>query len=112
MGSSRRLKRRQMPSKSDSTRKRSTGNDTRVVYGAHCSWWDSIDNAGRVPGSSLPGCPYCGSPLYEAPNIDEYLKGAYERGDDYVAMLMWLRGRECFRSLADAVQAWEKHKGN
>lgn len=81
--------------------------DTRVVYGARCLWWDSIDKCGRVPGSGLPGCPHCGSVLYEVPSDAEWWNGArkYEASGNpgYVAMLKWSRGK-CYPTL-DALRA-------
>lgn len=53
--------------------------DTRIAYGARCSWWDNVQNAGtrdingRRPGE-IHGLPCCPHP-------------------DYVAFIRWLRGR-------------------
>jgi hypothetical protein len=73
--------------------------DTRVVYGATCSWWDTIDKAGSTVGG-LPGCPHCGGPLYEVPTEAEWWAGVYKKVEvddpDYGEFITWLRGR-CHR---------------
>lgn len=70
--------------------------DPRIVYGARCTWWDSIDKVGRT-GSGLPGCPHCGSPLFETPDEATWWAGvgAYERDGHpgYRELVEWGRGR-------------------
>lgn len=72
--------------------------DHRIVYGATCSWWDSIDKAGRTAGG-LPGCPRCHGPLYEMTD-GEWWVGVDRKVevDDplYREFIEWLRGR-CHR---------------
>ena len=41
--------------------------DQRVVYGANCTWWDTIDKISKT-ASGLPCCPRCGSVLFEIEN--------------------------------------------
>lgn len=88
--------------------------ELRVVYGATCTWWDTIDCAGRTPpdahGHSMPCCPHCGSVLYEGGSVEHWWRGI----DDYDAkqpgyqyFMRWLRGR-CFRSYAIANEAFDQ----
>lgn len=89
--------------------------DKRIVYGARCFWWDSIDRAGRTPpgpsGISLPCCPFCGSVLMEVPDLGIWWRGNRDAIDegrapaDHLALLRWSRGK-CFPTLADARAAW------
>jgi hypothetical protein len=71
---------------------------SRIVYGATCSWWNSIDKAGRTAGG-LPGCPICHGPLYEM-GTGEWWAGVDHKVkvDDpvYREFIEWLRGR-CYR---------------
>jgi hypothetical protein len=68
--------------------------DSRIVYGAQCSWWDTVDKAGQLP-SGLPCCPYCHGVLYEMTaaewraSIHRYVEGQ----PDYVEFITWARGR-------------------
>ena len=88
-------------------------NDTRIVYGARCLWWDSIDKVSHVGSSRLPCCPHCGSVLFECPTLDDFMKGAaeYEQQGhpDYQNQLKWMRGR-CFRTLDEATRAYQAQK--
>lgn len=70
--------------------------DTRVVYGAVCTWWDSIDKVSTTP-SGLPCCPYCGGVLFEMPN-EEYLQDenaviSTQYNINYQAAMDWVRGK-------------------
>lgn len=90
-----------------------TKTDTRIVCGARCVWWDSIDKAGSLPtkpGSpfgGLPCCPHCRSPLFEMANEAQWWEGVerYERDGHpgYRQMIEWQRGK-CFPSI-DHVKA-------
>jgi hypothetical protein len=76
--------------------------DTRVTYGARCTWWGDISAVGSVGPSRLPCCPHCKGMLFEMPHRDQFLAGAerYEREKpepDYVDMIKWAEGR-CFPS--------------
>lgn len=85
--------------------------DTRIVYGANCTWWDSIDKVSCVPNSSLPCCPFCGSVLFEVPNEDSFWKGSeeYEKTHpNYRAMLKWMRGK-CFRDMTMAEKTYKEY---
>ena len=86
--------------------------DTRIVYGARCSWWDSIDKVGLIPvphSVGLPCCPHCQSPLFEIDNeaiwfasVDRYEANGHP---GYRAMVEWGRGK-CFPSIADLFEAY------
>lgn len=114
--------------------------DPRIVYGARCLWWDSIDKVGNTgpfrrgrlepnpnggplkyvndgqgpisPG--LPCCPHCRGLLLEAENLDAWMKNApaYEADGHpgYVAMLTWSRGR-CFKTAAEQKAAYKAETG-
>lgn len=74
----------------------------RVVYGAACSWWDTIDKAGQIRGGGLPGCPFCGSPLFEIASETEWwdqIDAVEESG--YRELIKWMRGK-CFPDFTTA----------
>lgn len=88
--------------------------DTRIVYGANCAWWDGIEKIGRresvINGmpASLPCCPFCQGMLFEMPSPKEWWASVekYRRdtGDEgYRAFVEWLRGKH-FESF-DAARA-------
>jgi hypothetical protein len=73
--------------------------DTRIAYGTHCTWWDSIHRVGRtdpgVKGLSIPCCPHCGSTLFEFDH------------PGYRRMMEWARGK-CFPTMSALQSAYEK----
>ena len=80
--------------------------DTRIVYGARCAWWDSIDQVGKHP-SGLPCCPHCKGMLFQLDSEAEWW-GQIDRHEaeghpGYRAMWEWSRGR-CFPDF-EAMQA-------
>lgn len=81
--------------------------DTRIAYGAGCTWWDSIRQVGKTQGSGLPCCPHCGSVLYEVDSIAEWWSGVDQHEANghpgYRAMIEWGRGR-CYRDF-DGLEA-------
>lgn len=85
--------------------------DTRIPYGARCTWWDSIDKVGVRQG--LPVCPQCGNVLFEVESEEVWFAGVdrYEAqgNSGYRAMVEWSRGK-CFpnhRALQAAYEARE-----
>lgn len=73
--------------------------DPRIVYGANCMWWDSINNA-IVLQNGLPCCPHCGSVLFEMESekawLDSVEKYIEKTGDEvYREFVQWLKGK-CF----------------
>lgn len=86
--------------------------DERVVYGARCTWWDSIDKVAKHI-NGLPRCPHCGSVLFERPSEQTFLDGAkrYERDGHpgYVEFLHWQRGK-CFPNMAAAQEAFDAER--
>lgn len=80
----------------------------RIVYGAGCTWWDSIDKVKTTP-SGLPCCPKCGGVLLEVENEEVWWSGAedYERESvpGYKTFLVWSRGR-CFRTFPESWAAY------
>lgn len=87
--------------------------DTRIVYSANCTWWDSIDKVSKKPGSNLPCCPHCGSVLFESPTIEDWwedIDGWEKRNHPgYRGFMEWLRGK-CYydKYTPSPVKAWEK----
>lgn len=88
----------------------------KIVYGARCTWWDSIDKIGIMPGTDrgngmggLPCCPHCRGVLYEMDSIEPWNAGMarYEAAGHpgYTAMMTWARGR-CFPNLAALEKAY------
>jgi hypothetical protein len=100
--------------------------DERIVYGATCTWWDSIDKVGLthveagvfaplmpMPGHRLPCCPKCGGVLYELPTEADWFKGVdrYEHDGHpgYRAMTEWARGK-CFPNHEAMTKAYNAFK--
>lgn len=85
--------------------------DTRIVYGARCSWWDSIDKVSTIEtpsGHGLPCCPNCQSPLYEVPSEAEWFAGVNEHATKepgYREFIEWARGK-CFPNFDVAKTAY------
>lgn len=87
--------------------------DTRIPFGARCTWWDSIDKIGVrfTPGGfKLPCCPHCGGMLYEMKDEAEWFASVdkYEAAGNpgYRVLVEWLRGK-CFPNYAVARTAFE-----
>jgi hypothetical protein len=91
--------------------------DTRIPYGARCTWWDSIDNVGRreTPSGAIPCCPHCMNVLFEVESEKVWFESVdrHEANGNpgYRAMVEWSRGK-CFRSYGDLKAAYaERAKG-
>lgn len=68
--------------------------DKRIVYGARCLWWGSIHEVKEITGYGIPGCPHCGSPLFEVDSIETWNAGIekYSKNDpQYAQFVDWLR---------------------
>lgn len=68
--------------------------DTRIVYGARCLWWGSINETHVIPGVGIPCCPHCGSPLFEVDSIAVWTAGIQEQSKidpHYAQFVDWLR---------------------
>lgn len=87
--------------------------DTRIVYGATCRWWDSIDKASSTDGSGLPCCPICGGVLFEVPTAEAWWRDVDDFEADghpgYRELLEFTRGK-CYKSMDAATAAWERSK--
>jgi len=88
--------------------------DTRIVYGATCTWWDSIDKAAARP-SGLPCCPHCGGVLFQMSDVETWWEqvdarevGAADPG--YRRFVKWLRG-QCFTGYDEARAVFASRKG-
>jgi hypothetical protein len=91
--------------------------DTRIVYGARCTWWDGIEKIGRITagnGATLPCCPHCRSVLYEMPDPETWWSGARKYQDaghaGYVAFVEWMKGK-CFPNIQEAKAVYEAKPG-
>lgn len=89
--------------------------DPRIVFGANCVWWDSIDKAGlMLPSVPIPCCPHCKGVLMEIPSIEEWNESVanYEaKGHPgYRAFVDWMRGK-CFKSTREAQVAYALEGG-
>jgi hypothetical protein len=90
--------------------------DTRIVYGASCLWWDSIDKVGKrdiANGVSLPCCPHCRGVLYEIPDSQSWWS-AVDKHDathsGYRGLIEWARGR-CFKTVQQATAVYKSETG-
>lgn len=95
--------------------------DTRIAYGAHCTWWGNIQDVGirRIKAlgtidASLPCCPFCKNMLFEHANEEEFLSGARTHEDDghpgYVEFILWLKGKKCFKTIQAAMAFYQEEK--
>lgn len=96
--------------------------DSRVAYGARCTWWDSIDKVGTfapkrpggVRGTALPVCPFCRGTLFEKPDEASWLADAeaFDKNghEGYLAFVLWSRGK-CFPGPASARAAYVSETG-
>jgi hypothetical protein len=91
--------------------------DTRIAYGAMCSWWDTIDKVGKTEpdrnGHSIPCCPRCRRVLMEVPSPESWWAGVdrYEIAHPgYRALIEWAQGK-CFPSFKAAAAAYQAETG-
>lgn len=105
--------------------------DTRIAYGACCTWWDDIHKVGTIPAqrvlrkrfggtvtipseaAGLPCCPHCRGMLFEMENeaawfasVDKYES---EGHPGYRRFAEWMRGK-CFPSIEAAQAAYALDK--
>lgn len=86
--------------------------DSRIVYGALCTWWDSIRQAAQLR-NGLPCCPYCSGPLFECPSEEDWnaiVEDCERAHAGYTAYITWARGR-CFKSWPLARAQYAKERG-
>lgn len=87
-------------------------NDPRIVYGAICTWWESIDKV--AIDRNLPVCPHCKRPLFEIENMERWNADikAYEHDGHpgYSKFMKWLRGK-CYNNFTLAMQAYTDETG-
>ncbi len=82
--------------------------DTRIPYGARCTWWDSIDKVGVRGG--LPVCPHCHNVLFGLPTIEAWYAGVDRYDVDhpgYRKLIDWSRGK-CFAHHWQLIEAYNK----
>jgi len=112
--------------------------DTRIVYGATCTWWGKIQDAHtpnkiahyrdleaqvanrQRPELDIPLCPSCYGNLLQVPDIDAFWRavGWFERGEHGVArkhpgytdFMRWME-RRCFRDIYLATVAYKSQTG-
>ena len=69
--------------------------DTRLAYGASCTWFGPIQEVGTTGPHKLPCCPCCRNMLFEMPTHETWWKqvDVYEAQGHtgYRAMLQWQR---------------------
>lgn len=81
--------------------------ENKIVYGAKCTWWDDKEKAVIIESTNLPGCPFCGSVLFEQD------KKTWEKLTDnfnepgYKKMMVWSKGK-CFPDLATLKKEYKK----
>lgn len=83
--------------------------DERIVYGAMCMWWDSIEKAAQLK-NGLPCCPHCRGVLYEVASEEVWMDGVKKHAiskPGYVEFIQWMRGR-CFASPQAAIAQYEE----
>ncbi len=97
--------------------------DTRIPYGARCTWWDSIDKVGVRQGSNplggppmrLPCCPHCRNMLFEVEDEATWWRGIDKYEADghpgYRAIMTFGRGK-CFPNLAALTAAYQQENPN
>lgn len=84
--------------------------DNRIVYGARCVWWDSINKIATRGESRIPCCPHCRNVLFEVDNEGQWFAGIdkYEAAGHpgYRKMMEWARGK-CFPDMGALEQAYK-----
>lgn len=88
--------------------------DTRIAYGARCTWWDSIRKVGKTSpgqsGMSIPCCPHCRGVLFEVDNEGKWFASVDKYEADghpgYRAMMEWARGK-CFKDMVTLKRAYD-----
>lgn len=86
-------------------------NDPRIVYGALCTWWESIQHAARS-SDAVPVCPQCRRPLFEMDSMEDWQSAVdawAERCEDpdYPKYIAWLRGK-CYPNHETAKEVYSQ----
>ena len=86
--------------------------ESLIVYGATCVWWDDIENAVTLP-SGLPCCPHCNGVLFQVSRekwedgVERFTK---EKNDpQYPFLTAFMKGK-CFKSMTLARKAFEDER--
>jgi len=82
--------------------------DNRFVYGANCTWYGPIAEAGSFGG--LPVCPHCGGVLFEMATEKEWTDSVANfdaRWPGYRALVEWTKGRH-FADYLEAKEAYDR----
>lgn len=58
------------------------GGGAMAFYSVYCCWWTSDQKDLRSTSRPIPHCPFCGSPLMQAP-LKSFLKSAREVPSHY-----------------------------
>lgn len=73
--------------------------DPRIVFGANCTWWESIDKASKIIGTDMPCCPRCHSVLFEVANEEVWWRDIEnydsQQRPGYRKYMEWAKGK-CF----------------
>lgn len=85
--------------------------EQRIVYGARCTWWDTIQRAATTKTGGLPCCPHCAGVLFEVESEVRWWEEAYihekQGHPGYVDFLTWMRGR-CYPTFQIAQQKYDE----
>lgn len=115
--------------------------DSRIVYGARCLWWDSIDKVGKTPpfrrgqllppltkggparyandgtgplSPGLPCCPHCKGLLFEATDLAAWMASApaFEAaGHPGYVEMLKWSRGRCFKTAAEQKAAYKAETG-
>lgn len=92
--------------------------DTRIAFGAGCTWWGPIDEVakGGDTGMGIPSCPFCRGVLYEDPDIRAWqtrLTRTEQMGyPNYSEVMIWQHdvAKRCYKSWIALRQAYDSDK--
>lgn len=81
-----------------------------IVYGAMCSWYGTLDEAGSLGSalSNLPCCPFCKGVLLQTEKTEwdanVEIHSRKPGNEDYKEFLVWLKARnQCWKSFGRAL---------
>lgn len=85
---------------------------TKIVYGAQCTFWGSIEDAGltSMDGHGVPCCPFCGGMLFEVSDPAKWQASIDRHAavePDYPAIMAWSRGACLGDSMDHLRQAYQ-----
>jgi hypothetical protein len=101
--------------------------DMRLVMGAQCVWWGTMDETGTRKADRMPCCPTCGGLLTEMGEAEDIWRGvkSFEEGTylslnpntpppkphpGYYEWFQWSKGK-CYPTAKLSAQQYEKETG-